>query len=99
MSQLPEDLMRERLAGRAGSGTCEAHVTVGSLDPAGLDRFGDLCGQLGVKCVVIELPEGATRSQPMTASYHRGELAAAVAEVAALAQGVRAAGFDVVRVK
>jgi hypothetical protein len=99
VTQLPEDLMLERLNGRPGAGAFEAHVTVGPLDAAGQDRFRALCGELGVKCVVIELPEGTARSQPMTASYHHGELAGVLAEVSDVARRVRAGGFEVARVK
>jgi hypothetical protein len=95
----PEQDIAERLAGRPGRGTFEAHVTVAADSPAERARFRDLCGELGVKCVLIELPEGATRSQPMTSSYHRGELAAAVGDVAALSRRLRDAGFPVTRLK
>lgn len=93
----PEDALIARLASRAGRGTYEAHVTVAAdTDP---ERFQATCAALGVKCVRIELPAGAAPLQPMTASYHRGELAAVAVEVAGLCRAVRSAGFAVRRLK
>ena len=77
-------------------GGFEAHLTVDT------DRKADfevLCGELGVDCVGIELPDGAHRAQPMTASHHRGELAAVIGEVEALHARIVAAGFTIVRTK
>jgi hypothetical protein len=96
----PETDLVARLTAHPCRGTFEAHVTTRAADAAAADRFRGLCGELGVKCVLIELPQGMTRSQPMTASYHRGDLAAAVlSEVVALCRNVRAAGFPVARLK
>jgi hypothetical protein len=95
----PEDRMREELRGQAGRGTFEAHVTVEAPDLPGRERFRALCERLGVKSVLIELPRGQTPSQPMTSSYHRGELAEVVEEVAGLAGVLRGEGFPVTRVK
>ena len=95
----PERDLIERLRGLDCRGTFEAHVTIDAGDAATRERFRAACATLGAKCVLIELPEGATRSQPMTATYHRGELAAVAEEVAALSRAVRGAGFDVTRVK
>jgi hypothetical protein len=95
----PEVDMAERLRGNACSGTFEAHVTVEAADLDERERFRGVCGELGVKCVLIELPEGATRSQPMTASYHRGELEQVLREVSGITRGVREAGFPVKRLK
>jgi hypothetical protein len=96
---LPEDLMLRALAGRPVSGTFEAHVTVAADGPAERDRFRSLCGALGVKPVLIELPAGESPSQPMTGSYHRGTVESAAREVAVLAHTLRAAGFAISRVK
>jgi hypothetical protein len=77
-------------------GGFEAHLTVDT------DRRADfevLCGELGVDCVGIELPDGVHRAQPMTASHHRGELAAVIGEVEALHARIVAAGFTIVRTK
>jgi hypothetical protein len=93
-----QDLI-DRLAGQAGRGTFEAHLTVDADDLGERERFRAACAALGLKCVLIELPDGVTRSQPMTASYHRGELAGVVAAVAALAGALAGRGFRVVRVK
>ncbi len=95
----PEQDIIERLKGFSCRGTFEAHVTTTAADAAARERFRALCGGLGVKCVLIELPEGAARSQPMTASYHHGDLAGVLAEAAALTGKVRAAGFEVIRLK
>jgi hypothetical protein len=95
----PEHDMIERLRGLNCRGTFEAHVTVEAPDAATREHFRDVCATLGAKCVLIELPEGVTRSQPMTAAYHRGEVAAVAEEVAALSRAVRDAGFEVTRVK
>jgi hypothetical protein len=96
---MPEHDMIEHLRGLNCRGTFEAHVTIAADDATTRERFRDLCAQLGAKCVLIELPEGVTRSQPMTATYHRGEVAAVAEEVAALSRTVRDAGFDVTRLK
>jgi hypothetical protein len=97
--RLPEQAMLDELRRTPGRGTFEAHVTIAAADLAQRKRFRDACAGLGVKCVLIELPQGATRSQPMTSTYHRGDLAEVVREVAALAGAVRQAGFSVSRVK
>jgi hypothetical protein len=91
--------MIERLRGQTGSGTFEAHVTVDTADLGERDRFRAVCAEMGVKCVLIELPQGVSRSQPMTSTYHRGELAEVVREVADLASVLAGRGFPVVRVK
>ena len=95
----PEQDLLDRLSGCPGRGTFEAHVTVEAPDPPARERFRALCEELGVKCVLIELPEGATTSQPMTSSYHRGGLPDVAKEVAGITTQLRAAGFDVTRVK
>jgi len=89
----------ERLRATACRGSFEAHLTV---DAADLDRrtaFEARCGELGVKCVLIELAAGVHRSQPMTASYHRGELGAVLGEIESLHAALWQSGFPVVRVK
>jgi hypothetical protein len=95
----PEHDLIERLQGLACRGTFEAHVTIDAHDAETRDRFRAWCAERTVKCVLIELPEGTTRSQPMTATYHRGETIPVAEEVAALSRSVRAAGFAVTRVK
>jgi hypothetical protein len=91
--------MIERLRGQVGSGTFEAHVTVDAADLADRERFRAVCAELGVKCVLIELPQGISRSQPMTSTYHRGDLNQVVQEVADLAQTLSGRGFAVSRLK
>ncbi len=94
-----EQDMIERLRAHTGKGTFEAHVTVEAPDRPARERFRALCAELGVKCVLIELPEGSTRSQPMTSSYHRGELPVVVEEVASVARSLREQGFAATRLK
>jgi len=95
----PETDIITRLTGHPCRGTFEAHVTVEAADLGARERFRTLCAELNVKCVLIELPEGVTRSQPMTASYHRGDMASVLAEVTALSRAIRAAGFPIERLK
>jgi hypothetical protein len=97
--RLPEQDLLVRLAGQNGAGTFESHVTVAADDLDQRARFRAACADLCVKCVLIELPAGVTRSQPMTSTYHRGDLAEVVAEVAALASALRERGFPPTRVK
>jgi inosine/xanthosine triphosphate pyrophosphatase family protein len=99
MRERPYLELADVLRGRSFGGTFEAHVTVRAGGVADTARFGELCDRLGVKQVLIELPRGETRSQPMTASYHHGTLREAQAEVHAMARALAAAGFDVTRVK
>lgn len=91
--------MIDRLRGQAGRGTFEAHVTVDAADLAERERFQTACDEMGVKSVLIELPRGQTRSQPMTSTYHRGELAEVVEQVAGLSRSLRQRGFRVTRLK
>lgn len=83
-------------------GVFEAHITVrasrdGSRDE--VSRFAGWCEAVGVKHVLIALPRGVCTFQPMTSTYHRGELADVGADVFRLAREIHAAGFDVSRVK
>lgn len=96
MRRRPYLELGDLLRGRAYGGSFEAHITVRRADP---DRFIASCDRLGVKAVLIELPVGATPSQPMTASYHHGTLAEAQEQVHELARALAADGFDVTRVK
>ena len=89
----------ERLRATACRGSFEAHLTVDAADLARRTTFEALCGELGVKCVLIELAAGVHRSQPMTASYHRGELGSVLGEIESLHAALWQAGFPVVRVK
>jgi inosine/xanthosine triphosphate pyrophosphatase family protein len=91
--------LADRLRGRRYGGVFEAHVTVRTEDPAELERFATWVGALGAKAIFIALPEGATLFQPMTGSYHHGELPEVQAEVFALARRLTDAGFEVTRVK
>lgn len=85
------------------AGTFEAHVTLSGLAntvaSCELERFVALCKELSVKPVLIELPQGQVPSQPMTASYHRGDLVSVQEEVTQLAAKLRGAGFVPSRIK
>src|SRR4051812_16894875 len=85
--------------GPSYEGLFESHVTVEARDADALDRFRATCAELGVKCVLIELPRGATRSQPMTNQVHRGTLPQARREAMDLAALLGRRGFPVLRVK
>lgn len=89
----------DHLRGRTTPGTFEAHVTVALPGEAGMASFRAACAELDVKCIAIELPEGDTPVQPMTASFHRGELLAVQEEVVAIARALVKKGFEVTRAK
>ena len=95
----PEEQMLAALASTRCQGTFEGHVTTRATDAATRERFQRACGELGVKPVLIDLPEGVEPSQPMTASYHRGDVLGAAGELAEVARKLRDRGFPVVRVK
>lgn len=99
MRQRPYVELGGLLRGHTDVGAFEAHVTVAAGDAAHVERFTNACDELGIKSVVIELPRGETRSQPMTASYHHGSLQAVLAEVHAIARSLAAREFEVTRVK
>lgn len=90
----------DHLRGRTAPGTFEAHLTValGEGSP-GLPAFQSVCAELGVKCISIALPEGDTPNQPMTGSFHRGELLDVQDEVVELARALVRKGFSVTRTK
>lgn len=81
------------------AGIFESHITICTKSLATLQRFQRFCQQLKVKCLLIELPSGVTRIQPMSASYHRGTLTQVWTEAQHLAQQMWLAGFQVIRVK
>lgn len=83
----------------AFAGMFESHVTVELADADALGRFREACAELGVKCILIELPRGVTRSQPMTSRVHRGTLDQARREAMELAGALSARGFPALRVK
>src|SRR4051794_6115945 len=93
-----QDLL-DRLRAVDARGTYEAHVTVSAPDEPARARFRTTCAGLGVKSVLIELPTGSTRSQPMTSSYHKGDLQSVTREVAGIARALRQAGFELTRIK
>ncbi len=80
-------------------GTFEAHITVNADKLAVRRRFSLLCQNLNIKCVFIELSEGVTRSQPMTASYHHGTLQHVLQQINQIAQKIVNADFEITRIK
>jgi XTP/dITP diphosphohydrolase len=96
MRAIPYLELGDHLRGDTSAGTFEAHITVAVCD---LETFRAACTELGVKCISIELPDGANKSQPMTASFHHGELIAVEREVLEIARALAKKGFDVTRSK
>lgn len=80
-------------------GTFEAHLTIEAESAERVTAFQSVCDELDVKCVLIELARGQTRSQPMTASYHRGAFGDVAREIERLHAQLWLRGFPVVRVK
>lgn len=91
--------LTDALRARSFGGVFEAHVTVELEGEAELTRFDKLCKELAVKSIHIVLPRGETRFQPMTSSYHHGELLDVQKEVFELANRIARAGFNVTRAK
>jgi hypothetical protein len=79
-------------------GSFEAHLTVAAESAERRAAFAEVCAELGVKCVLIELARGAHRSQPMTSSHHTGTLDEVMREVDRLRARI-ATTFVVTRVK
>ncbi|MBV6623993.1 MAG: hypothetical protein KI793_13830 [Rivularia sp. (in: Bacteria)] len=80
-------------------GTFEAHITVSANNSAFTEKFNQLCRDLNVKCVFIQLPQGATRYQLMTASYHHGDFKAVLQQINQIAQKIKKADFEIIRIK
>ncbi|MEM6751631.1 MAG: hypothetical protein AAF630_01370 [Cyanobacteria bacterium P01_C01_bin.38] len=80
-------------------GTFEAHITVSAGNSALRQKFKLICQNLNIKCVFIELPEGATRSQPMTASYHHGALKDVLQQINQIVQKIVNADLEITRIK
>ncbi len=99
MLPTPDATLAAQLPQRELDGTFEAHLTVTATTDAERERFRAWCRDAGVKCVLIELSHGTSRSQPMTASHHHGRLGDVCIELAALTARLRQAGFDVIRTK
>lgn len=98
-SEPPERQLEAQLCHLQMNGTFEAHITTAIESKTEQERFRQLCHALGVKCVVIELPQGDLRQQPMTASYHRGPIAQVVTDVVHLTQSIRQEHFPIARLK
>lgn len=80
-------------------GLFESHVTIEARDADALERFRAHCAGQGIKCVLIELARGVTRSQPMANLAHQGTFPQALREAVDLARSLAQQGFRVVRVK
>ena len=80
-------------------GTFESHITIQANNKTALSIFQQLCQELKVKCLLIELPEGINNFQPMTSLYHKGSYERVLIEVNSLAELIREQGFKVTRVK
>lgn len=77
----------------------EVHLTVGCLDKDQYERFRSLCGEIGLKCIQIDLPAGEFQRHTITGSFHRGTLEKVEADAHSLASTIRTRGFDVSRIK
>ena len=99
MRAAPYLALGDHLRGQRFTGTFEAHVTVSTPTAADADVFRQACADLGVKHISIELPEGETPRQPMTASFHHGPLRAVQDEVVAIARELVRRGLEVTRTK
>lgn len=80
-------------------GTFEAHVTIKPVNSELKRKFSLLCQKLNVKCVFIELAEGVSCSQLMTASYHHGAFKDVLQKINQIAQNIVNADFEVTRIK
>jgi hypothetical protein len=94
-----EQALLAQLAGTSFRGTFESHITIEAAPRDRCEQFRAVCDQLGVKCVLIELPQGQTPSQPMTACYHHGDIGQVIQELLGQCRCLREAGFTPVRVK
>jgi hypothetical protein len=81
------------------AGTFEAHITVNVANLTAREKFSYFCQTLGVKCILIELPQGMAKTQLMTASYHHGSLENVLVEVKGLGQKLIEADFAIARIK
>lgn len=77
----------------------ELHLTCGALQAAELPAFVAVCEQVGCRPLLIDLPHGHQKQQPMATAWLRGDLEDAKAEAMGLAQWLARAGMAVVRVK
>ncbi|MFE1177449.1 hypothetical protein [Streptomyces sp. NPDC058773] len=81
-------------------GEFEVHLTVrDDGDPAPARHLADYAAAHHLKCVHILLDEGEVPSQPMLTLSGAGTFEEVRAQAAARADGLRAAGFEVVRTK
>lgn len=74
----------------------EVHVTVASRDT---DRWIQVCGQLSIKPLLIQLSAGDYRHQLMCAAVHDGDDLSAARYVDELTRQILSAGYIILRVK
>lgn len=96
---IPDPIHEPAAEVRTYAGLFEAHVTVAAGDADTLERFRVVCVELGVKPVLIVLPRGVVRSQPMANLIRRGTLSEAHQGATELASALEERGFSIVRVK
>lgn len=78
----------------------EIHITTTALDEPQLTGFVDFCSSIEAKPILIELPEGQQRQQPMISKVVELEDPQAIHPVlAALVAAFKAGGYPVERVK
>ncbi|WP_295981280.1 hypothetical protein [uncultured Variovorax sp.] len=77
----------------------ELHLTCGAMHATQIPSFVEVCEQVGLKPLLVDLPHGEQKQQPMATIWLRGDLADAKAEAMALAQWLAHAGMAVQRVK
>ncbi|MGB1216373.1 MAG: hypothetical protein ACPG5P_00770 [Saprospiraceae bacterium] len=80
-------------------GWFEAHVTVQPFRAERALVFDEICSDLGVKSIQIQLSRDKNMVQPMTCSTHKGKLQSTYKEVLSIAQALLANGFEVNRLK
>ena len=80
-------------------GTFEAHITVKAVNAELKRKFCLLCQKLNVNSVFIELTQGVTRSQMMTASNHHGAFKDVLQKINQIAEKIVNADFEVTRIK
>uniref|UniRef100_A0A6B2LC49 Uncharacterized protein n=1 Tax=Arcella intermedia TaxID=1963864 RepID=A0A6B2LC49_9EUKA len=83
-------------------GLFETHITVKTdlqKDPHQIQKFKDLCTNIQVKPVLIELPNGVNPTQMMTASYSTGPIDEVLPGAYKLSQYFIKHDFDIQRTK
>src|SRR5687767_7464620 len=76
-------------------GLFECHVTVENKSHDGQNKFVEICQQLKLKPVLIELPEGEFPLQLMSSSYHRGTFEVAKKGLLEEVEELKKQGFSI----